>query len=119
MKAPAPQGYLTKEGKQIYEEICKLLDKYGTIEEVDSFGLSMLADSLDSYQVAAKEVNENGPVQVYKTGATAPSAWMNVKKQSYEAFLKLSQRFGLSPKDRELMLKFKVKKKEEDALDEI
>lgn len=119
MKAPKPQEYLTKEGKQVYKELTRILEAYDALEEIDSYGLSILADALDTYQVASEKVKELGHVQTYKTGATAPSAWMNVKKQSYEMFLKLSAKYGLSNKDRETMLKFKAKKDEGDKLDDI
>jgi hypothetical protein len=34
-------------------------------------------------------------------------------------FLKYSEKYGLSPKDRQLILKFKTKKRELDAIDEL
>ena len=119
MKAPEPQGYLTEEGRRIYFEVCKILDSVGGLEEVDTYGLSMLSDSLDQYQLACEQVKIHGPIQIYKTGAQAPSAWSTVKKEAWTAFYKLSEKYGLSTKDRQLIMKYKAKRKETDAIDEL
>lgn len=119
MEAPEPQGYLTESGVEIYWEIVKHLEAVDALDRIDSFGLSIMADALETYQLACEKVKELGHVQTYKTGATAPSAWMNVKKQSYEMFLKLSPKFGLTIKDREALVRFKGRKKTTNALDEI
>ena len=119
MKAPAPQGYLTKEGRQIYNRICELLDQHSALEEVDSYGLSMAAHWLWLFNEAGEKVKENGGVQEYKTGATGVSAHLTVMKTASAMFKDLSAKFGLSNKDRELMLKFKAKKDEGDEIDDI
>ena len=116
---PEPQHYLSDEAIQIYQEVGKLLEGVGALEEIDSYGLSMLADSLCQFKRAAQVVNERGPVQVYKTDAEGVSAWFTVKKDAYTMFLKYSEKYGLSPKDRQLILKFKAKKKQTDALDDL
>ena len=119
MKTPKPQGYLNERAKEIYMDIAIILEKYDAVEDQDSYGLSMLADCLATYELAAIECNKHGPVQVYKTDAEGVSAWWTVKKGSWDAFLKLSQRYGLSVKDRELIMKFKAKRDEGDALDDL
>ena len=115
MKTPKPQSYLTKEGKAIYSKLCELLNEYDAIEEIDSFGLSMAAHYLYLFQEHAGE----NPIQTFanKTQQVSPSH--TVMKDAREGFIKLSAKYGLSNKDRELMLKFKVKKDEGDALDDI
>jgi len=119
MKTPEPQGYLTDEGVQIYEQLCRLLKDYDAIEEIDSFGLSMAAHWLYLYHVSAEYSAEHGAVQVYKTGAEGVSAHLTVMKTASSMFKDLSAKFGLSNKDRELMMKFKAKKDEGDALDDV
>jgi len=115
MKTPEPQGYLNKEGKVIYFKLCELLEKYDAIEEIDSFGLSMAAHYLYLFHEHAGK----NPIQTFPNGTQQVSPSHTVMKDAREGFIKLSQKFGLSNKDRELMLKFKVKKEEGDALDEI
>ena len=119
MKAPKAQKYLTKEGEDIYKEMCQLLEDHNAIEEIDSYGLSMAAHWLWLYHKAALQTQENGGVQVYKTGAEGVSAHLTVMKTASAMFKDLSAKFGLSNKDRELMLKFKAKKAEGDKLDDI
>ena len=121
MKHPEPQGYLNDEAKKYYKQICTHLEGVNALEEIDSFGLSMMAHSLALYKQAADKISdpEIGAVQVYPTGAQQVSAWFTVMKTSLDYFLKYSQRFGMTPKDRELMIKFKVKRKETDALDDL
>ncbi len=119
MKTPAPQGYLTKEGKSIYTEMCRLLSQYDALEEIDSFGLSQAAHWLWLFHNAAEKVKENGGVQTYKTDAEGVSAHFTVMKTASSMFKDLSAKYGLSVKDRELILKFKAKKDEGDALDDV
>lgn len=116
---PEPQSYLTDHGKEIYYEICELLLKVGALEDVDSFGLSMMAQSLDLFQDASEQININGSVQTYKTGAQAISAHMTVAEKSIAAFFKFSEKFGLSNKDRERIMKFKKQPKQEDQIDKL
>ena len=119
MKVPEPQSYLTLEGVQIYNKMCELLMSYNALEEIDSFGLSQAAMWLWLFHESAEIVNKRGPVQVYKTDAEGVSAYFTVMKTASTMFKDLSAKFGLSNKDRELMLKFKAKKDEDDALDGI
>jgi P27 family predicted phage terminase small subunit len=115
MKTPAAQAYLSKEGKQIYKEICRLLEDYDALEEIDSYILSMTAHYLDLFHKHA----DKDPIQTYPTGAKQVSPSFSIMKDAREGFIKLSGKLGLSNKDRELMLKFKAKKDEGDALDDI
>ncbi len=119
MNRPEPQPYLTDSALAYYEAICAHLESADALMDVDSFGLSQMAMWLDLYARAANETRDNGGVQVYKTGAEGVSAHLTVMKTAATVFDKLSTKFGLSPKDRELMKQFKVKKNEKDALDDI
>jgi len=119
MKTPEPQKYLSPQGREIYFEICRLLKSVDGIEEIDSFGLSMMAHWLDLFHLAADHTREKGAVQVYKTGAEGISAHVTVMKTAASVFKDLSGKFGLSTKDRELILKFRGSKKDKDALDEL
>ena len=119
MKTPEPQGYLTKEGELIYNEMCRLLSDYDALEEIDSFGLSQAAHWLWLFSSAAEKVKENGGIQVYKTDAEGVSAALTVMKTASAMFKDLSAKYGLSVKDRELIIKFKAKRDEGDALDDL
>lgn len=103
----------------IYDQMVKLLSDYEALEEIDSYGLSMAAHWLWLFNEAGERVKENAGVQVYQTGAEGVSASLTVMKTASAMFKDLSGKFGLSNKDRELMLKFKARKDEGDALDDI
>jgi len=119
MNYPEPQSYLNDEEKIIYHEICKHLSDVDALEAVDSYGLSMTASWLWLYHENHDRVRENIGVQVYKTGAEGVSAHFTVMTKAAAIFEKMSAKYGLSNKDRELMMKFKGHKQVEDALDEI
>ena len=130
MKPPEPQSYLNDDARQIYYEIVKFLGDYNAIESVDSYGLSMMAHTLWMHHRAGEETSKieakpdgveyiNGPIQIFKNGTGNISPWFTVYDKTIDKFMKLSVKFGLSNKDRELMLKFKAKKQEQDKLDDI
>lgn len=119
MKAPEPQGYLSEEGRDIYFEIVRHLDDADALMGVDTYGLSMAAHWLDLFHKNAERSKANDGVQVYQTGAEGISASLTVMSKAAMLFDKLSAKFGLSNKDRELMKQFKVKKKETDAIDKL
>jgi len=119
MTAPEPQGYLNKYGVIIYNELCRLLIEYNALEAIDSYGLSMAAHWLWLFHDSGEVVKKKGGVQVYKTGAEGVSAHLTVMKTASAMFKDLSAKYGLSNKDRELMMKFKVHKEEKDDLDNI
>jgi len=119
MKAPEPQGYLNEDGVIIYTEICRLLMSYNALEEIDSYGLSMAAHWLWLFHTSADAVSENGGRQITGNGYSQVTAEITIMDKATARFEKLSAKFGLSNKDRELMMKFKVKKEEKDDLDNI
>jgi phage terminase small subunit len=119
MKTPEPQGYLNDDGKVIYFKLCELLEKYDAIETIDSFGLSQAAHWLWLFHDSAEAVGENGGKQITANGYSQVTAEITIMDKASARFEKLSAKYGLSPKDRELMLKFKVKKEEKDEIDEL
>ena len=114
-----PEGYLNETARGYFRRICAHLESADALEEIDSIGLSMMAMDLWMYHTAADKISEGGYAQETKTGYSQINADFTVMKECKASFLKFSQKFGLSPKDREAMLKFKGRKKTKDALDEI
>ena len=117
MKAP---DYLAPRAKGIYKEIYEFIEGWEAIASVDHFAIAMMADSIYWFQEACRKVNANGddgPTQTFNNQTTNINAWHTVKKTSHDQFLKLSAKLGMSPKDREAILKFKGAKKETDKLD--
>ena len=114
-----PEPYLSDSGLEYFEAIRSHLEQADALMDVDTYGVSMMAHWLDLYHTNAAKTNENGGVQVYQTGAEGISASLTVMAKAHAAFKDLSGKFGLSPKDRELMMNFKVKRKETDDLDKL
>lgn len=119
MKKVEPQLYLTKAGKEIFYKMVDLLGKYGALEEIDSFGLSMAAHWLWLFHENANAVKENAGAQVTKNGYSQVTAEITIMKTASAVFKDLSAKFGLSNKDREVMMKFKTTPDEPDRLDKL
>jgi P27 family predicted phage terminase small subunit len=119
MKAPKAQKYLNKEEAKIYDDICKHLEDHNALEDVDSYGLSMAAAWLWLFHEAHDKISERGATQLSPKGYNQITGELTVMKTASTMFKDLSAKFGLSNKDRELMLKFKAKKAEGDKLDDI
>ena len=114
-----PQEYLNKEARIIFNELCKHLQAVDALEQIDSFGLSIMAMDLWMFHEAADKVMVDGPVQITKSNYSQITGYFTVMDKCKVSFLKYSQKFGLSPKDRETMLKFKGHKKDNDAMDDL
>lgn len=97
---PEPQEYLTPVGREIYYELCLHLFENDGFRRIDTFGLSMLAQGLEDYAEATRNVNEHGKVQTFKNGTQNVSAWYTVQRDSQAQVLRLSQKYGLSVFDR-------------------
>ena len=119
MKVPEPQGYLNADGVVIYNRICELLMSYNALEEIDSYGLSQAAHWLWMFHHSANAVRDSGGIQMTKNGYSQVTAEVTIMDKASARFEKLSAKYGLSNKDRELMLKFKAKKQELDEIDDI
>jgi P27 family predicted phage terminase small subunit len=110
---------LKKDAARYYDIIKKHLNNVDALEDVDEFGLTMMANDLALYYNARSECEDNGGVQTTPNGYTAITGYFTVMEKCKANFLKFSEKFGLSPKDRERMLKFKEQKNRTDKFDEI
>lgn len=119
MKKLKPEAYIDKESKLHFDRICVHLENADALNEIDSYGLSIMAQYLKMYHEAANAVNESGTWQVFANGASNVSGAFSVMEKCAAQFLKFSEKFGLSEKDREKMLKFNIAPRETDDLDDI
>ena len=93
--------YLSKNGVLIYKELKKHCDDKLRMFDIDHFELSMLANSLDMYSVAAKFCSENGvSMATGDNGYKQICPEYSVMKNEYQNILKHSAKFGLNPGDR-------------------
>lgn len=108
-------GFLSPTGKQIYDAIFKHCKDNGIVKDIDTYELSMLANSLDLYFTNAKFCQKNGTTQKPKDGGwDQVRPQYTVMKTEYQNILKHSPKFALNPGDRARIfngLKQKEKKK--------
>lgn len=111
------ESYLTKEGERIYKAIEKHIKTSGILESIDTFELSMLANSFDLYSTCAIYCKENGIyIKVGNNDYRQVSPEYTVMKNEFSNILKHSPKFGINPTDRQKLEAFS-KKKEVSALD--
>ena len=109
-----PEPYLNDEAKKYFARIVKHLEAVDAIEDIDSFGLSIMSMDLALFHNAASKCIDDGGVQVTPNGYTQVTGYMTVMDKCKSSFLKYSEKFGMSPKDREKMLKFSAPKDDGD-----
>jgi P27 family predicted phage terminase small subunit len=109
------EGFLSAQGKVIYDAILKHCQENGITKSIDTFELSMLANSFDLYSINAKFCKKNGTTQQpEKGGWDQIRPEYTVMRNEYQNVLKHSSKFGLNPGDRAKIfngLKQKEKKK--------
>lgn len=108
-------GFLSAAGLVIYTAILNHCKDNGIDKDIDTFELSMLANSFDLYSINAEYCRDNGTTQSpEKGGWDQIRPEYTVMKNEYQNILKHSSKFGLNPGDREKIfngLKQKDKKK--------
>src|SRR5690606_31400901 len=101
--------FLNTEGKKIYKELEKHCREKLKIMDIDSYELSMLANSFCLYAESARFCNENGVKITFTTekGGTYSQICpeYTVMKTEYQNILKRSGKFGLNPADRDKIVK--------------
>lgn len=100
-----PQKYLTKEAKQIFEEI---RDHLSSVEchDVDSFKLSILASAFDDYAKFSEKIAEEGVTNKHDQKHPLLSA----RDSAVNTITKFSSAFGIDPQSREKIAAFAEKK---------
>jgi len=97
-------GFLSPDGREIFDELKKHCVSKMKMESVDDFELSMLANSFALYAECAKYCTDNGvkmTITTEKGGKYSQiSPEYTVMKNEYQNILKHSGKFGLNPADR-------------------
>lgn len=114
------QDYLSETGVKIFNTIVKYLKAKGVTDNINTFELSMLSNSLDLYARAANEVTEVGYDQDNKrSGGKVMTPAYAIMKNEYANILKHSPKFGLNPTDMVKLTNSIPKPKEESLLDSL
>ncbi len=111
-----PVDYLTKRGRKIFQLIVKHCQGMELDLDIDILELTMLANSFDLYESAAKRLNDlrmaNEP-DPYGTKGKLSSDYQVMLKE-YEKVLKHAPKYGLNPGDRHKIFGGLKKKKKAD-----
>ena len=98
---PDPPEDLGKIGKRIWTGTVSELQENGMLYNLDIPMLHIYCQEYENYQMAEKELKNNGRVieQTNKAGATnlVQSPWINIKSKSWEVIKAISLQFGLTP----------------------
>jgi phage terminase small subunit len=101
--------FLNYEGRKIFKELDKHCREKLKMMDVDSFELSMLANSFCLYAESAKYCNDNGVKLTFITEKGGEYEQIRpeytVMKTEYQNILKHSGKFGLNPADRDRIFK--------------
>ncbi len=108
--------HLTEKAKVFYDLLMFLLSDMEGFSEADTLSLVILARAFSDYREAALELDEQG--LFYSTSEMKRvSPAFGILKESEKTIRDLSDRYGLSPRAREKMMKFGRFREEPDALD--
>lgn len=116
-----PQPGLTKNGKIIFNQLLKFIEKYD-LEDVDSYGLTELAQQLDLAERCRHNINnptnkdQKDGVQTTSNGYTQVTGYVTVMDKCNTRIEKLGAKYGLTPADRDKIKAFAKEEKEEDPV---
>lgn len=103
---PKPESYLTEDQIEIYHRICDHIYAHTLLQKIDSVFVSQVAFSLDQISQLSEIINENGPVQVFASGASNVSGHYSALNKERDFLIKATTELGLSVKAREKLLSF-------------
>lgn len=116
-----PLPCLSKRGKKIFNDIKKNLECISLLVNIDVYGLSILADSMDTYIEAtiAKNSSTLTTMETNKAGFTkeVKSVYLNIQRDMAEIIKKYSSEFGLSPASRQKILNINTEIIDNDELE--
>lgn len=96
-KSPYKLGHF---GLKFYRDISKRLSKLGILTELDRYTLELLARSYQTIRECDTILQREGLSVADKRGSIKKNPLCSVRKDATATFIKLSEKFGLSPYDR-------------------
>lgn len=103
-----PQAWLNPRAKKIFNDIKKSLVEVSLLSNIDTYGLSILANEIDRYIESELNIQASGTtsIETNKNGSTkeVKSVHLQIQKDAGEAFGKLSSRYGLDPASRQKII---------------
>ena len=116
-----PLPVLSKRGKRIFKDIENELSPIAMICNVDSYGLSVLSDTIDTYIEAtiAKNTNPLTSLETNKNGNTreVPNVYLKIQRDCTEIIRRYSTEFGLTPASRQKIIEINIAPIDEDEIE--
>lgn len=109
-----PQKYLSPDGITIFKRIVKHLRDNNIEDGINTYEISMLANSIDLYATCSAWCNENGHTQASQSGYEQVHPKYTIMNKEYASITKHSLKFGLNPMDLKKLLESAPPKEEEE-----
>lgn len=106
-----PQPGLTDNGKKIFDELVKHIEKYD-LKEIDSYNLTELAHQYDLAERCRNNINypedkkQKDGVQKTSNGYTQVTGYVTVMDKCNSRIEKLGAKYGMTPADRDKIKSF-------------
>jgi P27 family predicted phage terminase small subunit len=110
------EKYLSKLGNYYFDKFKLILESRGMAKDEYSTELTLLANEYANYEEAQRTISQDGPYVTYATGAQQISPAVTFKEKSFANIIKLSAKFGMNPKDFDV-IKGGIVNEEESELD--
>jgi P27 family predicted phage terminase small subunit len=82
------------------ETLKKLVELLPNSEEIDAFGLLILADLMATRDIANEHIAEEGMILTTPKGYPMVSNWLAIKRKAEQQAVKLLQQYGCTPASR-------------------
>lgn len=100
---------LTKRENQVYRQIGKHLSENSALQKIDMYTVALAAKCYVRIEAMEDRLSSGEDVvQMYESGATAPSGLYTVLNSERKAWDQYCRRFGLTQEHREKILAFKA-----------
>lgn len=118
IKFEFPATIRHEETKVVVSGIIRQLEEERKLTFADIPHLHRLATSYDLYLTANDELFASGAITVNKKGEEVKHPYVNIARENWNEFLRITREFGITPKSKSQMGSHKPEKtKEDDPLD--
>lgn len=108
-----PPIKLSSEETKLYKLIVKFLNENSAYLKIDSFYICRAVQCWSMMEEAQQEMARTGMIQLYESGASAPSAAYTIFNHQQKQFDTYCRRLGLNQFAREQLITFKKTKEDE------
>lgn len=99
-----PVFRLSAKESEMFDKLVKFLEDQGQLQSVDEYNLTMCVKTWTMVENALFDLEAEGPIQTFSTGAKQISAERQVYERAMKEFNNWSNQFGLTPRARKTLL---------------